>query len=72
MCLDLAVAYAGGLVLGAPFALVSVRVTGIEAAATTCMLVAMAVVLVMLRRTARPRVSGTAALGRDARQLTIP
>lgn len=47
---DLACAYAGGLVLGAPFALAAVWLTGVESIATASLLVAMALVLVALRR----------------------
>ena len=66
-CVDLAVAYAGGLVLGSPFALVSVRLTGIDLAATLCMVVAMAALFVTLRRTAQERrVAGTSSIARGA------
>jgi hypothetical protein len=46
---DLALAYAAGLVLGAPVALVAVRVTGVERAATLSLLLAMCAVCVALR-----------------------
>lgn len=47
---DLALAYAGGLAVGAPFALAAVWLTGIERAATACLLLAMALFFVVLRR----------------------
>ena len=47
---DLALAYAGGLVLGAPVALTAFWLTGIERVVTVCLLVAMALVFVALRR----------------------
>ena len=48
--------YAGGLILGAPFALVTVRLTGIDVAETACMVLAMAALFVTLRRAAGHRV----------------
>lgn len=50
---DLALAYAGGLVLGAPFALTAVWLTGYERVATVCLLLAMAGLFVALRRRTR-------------------
>jgi hypothetical protein len=47
---DLALAYAGGLVLGAPVGLTVVWLTGIEWMVTVCLLVAMALVCIALRR----------------------
>ena len=47
---DVALAYAGGLVLGAPFALTAVWLTGLERIATVCLLLAMALVFLALRR----------------------
>lgn len=47
---DLVFAYAGGLVLGAPVAVAGVWLTGTERAATVCLLVAMGVLFVALRR----------------------
>ena len=47
---DIALAYAGGLVIGAPVATGAVWITGIERLATVALLMAMAVVLVALRR----------------------
>jgi hypothetical protein len=55
---DLALAYAGGLVLGAPFALTAVWLTGYERIATACLLLAMAVVFAALRRRT-PRETGS-------------
>lgn len=49
---DLALAYVGGLALGAPFAIGAVWLTGIELTATACLVLAMAGLLVALRRTA--------------------
>lgn len=54
---DLALAYAGGLVLGAPVALLAVWLTGYEPVATACLLLAMAATFVMLRRRT-PRSAG--------------
>ncbi|BCS33964.1 hypothetical protein TBR22_A31920 [Luteitalea sp. TBR-22] len=47
---DVLIAYAGGLVLGAPLALLGVWVTGRESTATVSLLTAMGVLLVGLRR----------------------
>ena len=47
---DLALAYAGGLVLGAPLAVLGVSVTGIERVSTICLLLAMSGLFVALRR----------------------
>ena len=47
---DVLLAYAGGLVLGAPFALCAVWLTGHDSAATFSLLMAMAVLFVGLRR----------------------
>jgi hypothetical protein len=47
---DLALAYAGGLVLGAPFALTAVWLTGHDRVATACLLATMAGLLTALRR----------------------
>ena len=49
---DLALAYAGGLVLGAPLALAAVWITGAEVAATVALVLSMAGVFVALRRAA--------------------
>ncbi|WP_396627195.1 hypothetical protein [Luteitalea sp.] len=49
-CRDVLIAYAGGLVLGAPVALVAVWLTGRNDAATVSLLAAMAALLVALRR----------------------
>lgn len=49
---DVSLAYAGGLVLGTPFALGAVWLTGTELAATACIVLAMTGLLVALRRTA--------------------
>ncbi len=48
---DIAIAYAGGLVLGAPLALLAVWATGVQRLAPVAMLLAMCVVLHALRRT---------------------
>lgn len=47
---DIALAYAGGLVVGVPFALAAVWLTGLERITTACLLLAMALVFVALRR----------------------
>ena len=47
---DLALAYAGGLVLGAPFALTGAWLTGHDRVATACLLLFMAALLAALRR----------------------
>lgn len=47
---DIAIAYAAGLAVGAPFALIAVWLTGRERASTVCFLLAMTGVLVVLRR----------------------
>lgn len=49
---DLALAYAGGLVIGAPLALAAVWATGTEVAATVALVLSMAGVFVALRRAA--------------------
>ncbi len=50
---DIAIAYAGGLVLGAPLALLAVWATGVQRLAPPAMLLAMCAVLHALRRTRR-------------------
>jgi hypothetical protein len=47
---DVLLAYAGGLVLGAPFALLAVWLTGRDSAATVSLLMAMAGLFFVLRR----------------------
>lgn len=57
-CRDIALAYVGGLVLGAPVAIVAATLTGRSLAATVCLVGTMAVLLVVLRRrTARRRLA---------------
>jgi hypothetical protein len=62
---DISLAYAGGLVLGAPVAVGAVWVSGIDRLATLALLAAMGVVLVALRRASR-RVQIPAAPAQDA------
>lgn len=52
---DLAVAYAGGLVLGAPIALLAVAATNRRFAATICLVAVMAAIFVIVRRRAAQR-----------------
>jgi len=47
---DVALAYVGGLALGAPFAPGAVWLTGTERAATACLVLAMTGLLIALRR----------------------
>ena len=47
---DLALAYAGGLVLGAPIALVATWWSGLERLSTVCLLLTMVAVLIGARR----------------------
>ena len=56
---DVLIAYAGGLVLGTPFALVAVWLTGRDSAASVSLLTAMVVLFLGLRR-------------RDGRRLEHP
>ena len=58
---DIALAYAGGLVLGAPVALLAVRITGIERLATVALLTAMAALFFLLRRDPRHSADGDVA-----------
>lgn len=51
---DVAIAYAGGLVLGAPLALGAVWLTGRDGAATASLLAAMGLLLLALRRREAP------------------
>lgn len=60
---DLALAYAGGLVLGAPVAVTAAWLTGIERVATACLLLAMALLFLALRR--RPLPTETYPLDTD-------
>lgn len=50
---DLALAYVGGLVLGAPVAVAAAWLTGVDWMATVCLLTAMVLLFVQLRRQAR-------------------
>ncbi|MCC6164798.1 MAG: hypothetical protein IT182_15715 [Acidobacteria bacterium] len=54
---DLALAYVGGLIVGAPLALAAVWLTGIRWLTTVCLLGAMVVLFVALRRRATTSVS---------------
>ena len=60
---DVVLAYAGGLVIGAPIAALVAYATGIERLTTWCLLMAMALVLRTLRqqRQATPVARATAA-----------
>jgi hypothetical protein len=65
---DIALAYAGGLIVGAPVALVAVWITGNDRLVTVCLLIAMTAILVALRRSvAEAHASDDAAApaGRD-------
>jgi hypothetical protein len=65
---DVLLAYAGGLVLGAPFALLAVWLTGRDSAATFGLLMTMAVLFVVRRRrNARPIAKASARLAADRR-----
>jgi len=68
---DLALAYAGGLVLGAPVALLAVWLTGYEPVATVCLLLAMAATFVMLRRR-RPRGADGSPGSRQLERNSVP
>ena len=68
---DITLAYAGGLVLGAPVAVGAVWASGLDRLATLALLAAMGVVLVALRRgSGRVRPAGVASQNADAAATT--
>lgn len=71
---DVVLAYAGGLVLGAPVAVLAAYVTGVEQFTTWCLLASMALVLSTLRhqRTRQPRADVAPARAVDAVPVATP
>jgi hypothetical protein len=69
---DLALAYAGGLVLGAPVAVTAAWLTGVERVATACLLLAMALLFVALRRRPVPAQTCPGDASSAARGASVP
>ena len=69
---DIALAYAGGLIIGAPVALAAVWITGNDRLVTACLLIAMTCVLVALRRGVVQEHASDTATPQPDRRLGTP